>query len=266
MNNNDDATDAYPNEQDDNQYCILDNYTCIYDEHIKTFVVDLDILNHIKILKNFHDVNKEHWMKIYESLKNANRENNLIFPGTMVLCNYENDLYLIDGYHRYFAIKRLWNNNDKQNDLCTFRIDVVTVTSYDEIIDEYKLIHNTQQCNVNNTIKENVKATINFFKEEYNSGNRTSILKNSERPRIPYISIYDLTNAIEQTKFLLTLDIERIKEIIQKINKKYTDDFDPTMYSSTQIDDIYLYDCYLGIDHGMNWVELADNEARKLIF
>jgi len=249
------------------QESILDNYTCINDDNVKTYISDLSILNYINLINNeVHYINKEFCTTIYNSFKKAYKEGELKFPGTLTVCNYENDLYLIDGYHRHWAIKKLWKNNDNENDMCTIKIDVIPVTSYNDIIEEYKLIHTTQYCYINETIEQSTNEIIKIMKDTYKSGKNSIIKTKSVRPRIPFISENDLVDSINDTKFLKLLDVEKIKNLIDQVNKKYEKEFNADNYDLKIQDSTNEFGCFLGTDPGLNWVKIIDNDARRIIF
>ena len=105
-------------------------------------------------------------------------------------CVADNKNYLIDGQHRYNAMKRLQNKGYK-NELV--KIEMVEVKSYNEVISNYNLLNkNTPLPEFSNEINEDIpkKAFISLRNEFPN------IWKTSKRPKKPYLNQNDFQEAL----------------------------------------------------------------------
>lgn len=249
---------------DENEdYSLLDNYELIKSfDNIRYYIGESSIFDNIKLLSKIHYIDDPLINNIYQSIKSSNDDFFHQFVITIARYDDDNYMYLLDGYHIRRCIKLL----QKENKNITFIMKVIDVESYDDIINNYIKLHNTYTNKINQRINDNVQNIINYIKNKFNKGDKNkSVISKSDNPRLPFISLYDLTENLFNTKFLNLLDVSFIDTIINDINNRYKNTIDNYTITQGQLDDLLLTDFYLGVDRSMNWIELADNEARKLI-
>jgi hypothetical protein len=169
-----------------------------------------------------------------------NKNGSYIFPNCLQFCKLNNDIYCIDGQHRYQAIKNLYNNN-----IFDWRIDIEITECQNELemIEMFKII------NLNKPIPEFLKTasevTIDLINEikNYIRKNYPSYVKPTAKPQRPNINLdvfidemvkkYPLTHFknihdfeewfenenTEQHKYLESIsNLEAVKKVIQAID------------------------------------------------
>ena len=123
--------------------------------------------------------------------------------------------YIVDGQHRYFAIRKLTNRGHSS---IMIMIELVFVDNRDELKSNYELINkNTELPEFPDTIDKNIPETVanNFF-EKYEN-----IWSSTRRVRRPHIN----KNYFQESLGILTdkLDIknpQRLMDILEKYNDK----------------------------------------------
>jgi len=114
------------------------------------------------------------------------------FLGTLNInfCQEQNSYYLMDGQHRYSAIKRL---HRKQYHNEKVKIELITVPTFTDVLHNYKLINkNTPLPEWSPNIDENIpKQVFASLMNEY-----PDIWKKSKKPKRPYINYNDFQEAL----------------------------------------------------------------------
>lgn len=245
---------------------MMDNYKCIHNsDNIYYYIVDTNILKSIKVLKNIHTIDetlRDNLIKSFVSIPNNSFAHNI----QITITQYDTDMYIIDGYHTRSALLRILKENENYN--IQFMMKLITVDSYDEIINNYKLAHTTVNRSFDNKYNDTIKSILTYIKETFNRGDKKShVLSKNGRPRLPNISKQDLIDNLKETQFLLLLDDDDIIALITKFNEYYQQDeiYEGYTFTEEQFGDLNLTGFFLGLDRSMNWILSADNEARKLI-
>ena len=136
------------------------------------------------------------------------------FIGVLIIVNFNNNFYLIDGQHRYTAIYKLYNeykHNFKIN------IQIITVNSYEQLNEIYNIINkNTPLPNFefkDNNEKNIIQEVCDFFKQNYKN-----VWSKNERSRRPFISF---NNFQESLKFIIdNTNIQTSKKLIDVLQER----------------------------------------------
>lgn len=143
--------------------------------------------------------------KYYEQHKRFN------FIGVISICNYDGQLLIIDGQHRYTAYKKLYAVYPK----CSLIVEVITVKSYDELKDNYCIINkNTQLPSFDSLIMQIKceKIAKYFFDKPY--------LWTNKRANRPWVNKNEFIQSIET--LARDRDEKDIIVFIESMNKKYS--------------------------------------------
>ena len=140
-------------------------------------------------------------------------------------CIENNEYYLVDGQHRFTAIKKLLHDYSHDIDIC---IEIVNVKTRKELKDNYDLINkNTPLPEFPTTIDKNIpEKTAQYFQEKY-----PHIWSKNSRARRPHIYF----NFFQETLAIITKEINTIdsSEKLIKIIEDYNE-----LLSTYQPDDI----------------------------
>jgi len=129
-------------------------------------------------------------------------------------CKETGELYIIDGQHRYEAVKRICR------EVCNFpvAIEVVVVDTLDEVKENYKILNkNTTLPDFPETIDKAIPETVAlFFKEKY-----PTIWSKSSRARRPHIFFDFFQEALGVlTEYLeITTSVE-LQRLVEEYNMK----------------------------------------------
>ena len=191
------------------------------------------------------------------------------FLGTLNInfCQEQNSYYLMDGQHRYSAIKRL---HRKQYHNEKVKVELITVPTFNDVLLNYKLINkNTPLPEWSPNIDENIpKQVFASLLNEY-----PNIWKKSKKPKRPYINYNDFQEALSYlTEQLNTLKQTAYTNIPTPagINETsaHLSPFQPVtaaylkgliINKNSQMQN-WSVESYKKIRHGVNW-ELYKKEA-----
>jgi hypothetical protein len=136
-----------------------------------------------------------------------------LFFGVITFCKYDKTMYLIDGQHRYFSMKSLF---DKYSHNFDCNIEVIDVKSLSEVNEIYEIINkNTLLPNFKftKTEKNIVSETCQYFQIKY--PNIWSSSQRSRRPHIYFNSFQESIGFIAQQ-----MDIQSSQNLIQLVEEK----------------------------------------------
>jgi hypothetical protein len=205
---------------------LFDNYIKLNNKLIG--VINADILvNKINIEtpieQRLLDKTKVQEIVDYQDSYYKSGKNKFNFLGSINIhyCSETNKNYLIDGQHRFNALKCLINKNNYKD--IKIMIEVIQVELYCELKENYKLINTNTELpqfpdNIDKSIPERVS---NYFFNEYQD-----IFKTKRKPARPFINKNDFQEALGflclKYKEYLDIDIceDTLKNIIIEKNKK----------------------------------------------
>jgi len=134
------------------------------------------------------DLMEDHVFEIVKFQREyKNKNGSYIFPNCLQLCRLKNDLFCIDGQHRFEAIKNLYND-DKLFDW-KIDIEITECQNETEMIDMFQII------NLNKPIPEFLKTaneiTIDLINDikSYIRKNYSSYVKPTTKPQRPNINL-----------------------------------------------------------------------------
>jgi len=231
---------------------------------IKSYIANIELSLYTNKLSINRKLTQEHFMEIY-NIQNNNLKNNkpIYFAGIVTLCNYNNKLYIIDGQHRIKAMRKLFkkykNIDNRINDV-TFRVDLIDVNTYEDMIDILKMINTIVQLDIE-SLKIQAKNDIRiFFEDNFKFGKRC-ILSRSSRCMRPYICETKLLDEICKYDKLINLDKDLLFKLINDINKKYSKYetkkllFNNKTITSNMKNTAKALNCYLGFDTDFDWIK-----------
>lgn len=183
-----------------------------------------------------------------------------LFFGVITFCKYDDSLYLIDGQHRFFSMKTLFEKYSHNHDC---NIEVINVGSLSEVNEIYEIINkNTLLPSFKFTKIEKsvVSETCQYFQMKY--PNIWSSSQRSRRPHIYFNSFQESIGFIAQQ-----MDIQSSEHLIQLIeekNKSYEnlskEDFknvNEKMLKKAQEHGFYLglFSFDINEDYGFEWAK-----------
>ena len=135
--------------------------------------------------------------------------------GVINIHQHNNNYYLVDGQHRYFAIKSLTNQGHKKIDIM---VELVIINEIALLKQNYKLINkNTELPEFPESIDKNIPESVaqDFF-EKY-----TNIWSNTPRTRRPHINKNKFQESLGViTEKLAITETHKLKHIIETYNDK----------------------------------------------
>jgi hypothetical protein len=156
------------------EYPLLDNFT------IETYKAKLPLAFFFEKLSINRKLIKKHWKQIYKAQKkNLIEGYPVYFSGIITVCLWNDKLYVIDGQHRTRSMKELYNkfnNNNthkKQLEKINFRLDLIRVKEYEEMIDIIYEINTVVQLDVEALqlqAKNNIRK---YFNDKFKSGKQS---------------------------------------------------------------------------------------------
>ena len=134
------------------------------------------------------DLMEDHVIEIVNFQKNYFTKNgSYIFPNCLQFCRLNNQLFCIDGQHRYNAIQQLYNS-DKLSDW-TIDIEIMECVNETEMIELFKIINMNKPIpeflkTANETTLDLITDIKNYIKKTYGY-----YVKSSAKPQRPNINL-----------------------------------------------------------------------------
>lgn len=232
-----------------------------------------EILDKINIPECQRTLNSEHLHCIYSSLLEEysnKREPKLI--GCIVICVYGDVYYLVDGQHRLFALKKLY---EEKNYNAKIYVQELTVKNFQEVENIFKRVNNSIPVS---KLAEGVKRSdVNIIAEYFYNKYKSSIsgrkplftTSNAVRPRINITKFEESLSQIIKFESSNSKIIDRIEEFIRELDeynvehfKLYTNDRNYKIQNMLDTADS-LFSCRLGMVHLTDMINLF-GESRKL--
>lgn len=192
------------------------------------------------------------------------------FPTSLTLCRLNDKLSLLDGQHRYEAIKYLYNKYNINFDLLVSIIKMKKIDEYDQ---HFIAINKNKPVQLYNNIddwKNIIKKIEKYFI------NRWKIyVKNTNNPIIPHINLDNMVKYIDDNNIISNTNItyEKFIEEIENLNNFYRLYWKQYIKDKNYIKniDVYINKCfvknvddplYLSIYKNFEWI---DRIAYKII-
>ena len=183
------------------------------------------------------------------------------FFGVITICKYDDKNYLIDGQHRYCAMKKLYEEYNKKNESCN--IEIIHVSTLDEVNEYYTIINkNTPlpSCTFTKEEKSLMNEVCKHFQIKY--PNIWSKNMRCRRPNIFFNSFQESVNFICKN-----INIQEPREIIlilENKNKSYAH-FDKSHFKNVtdaMMNKAHEHKFYLGLfafdlneEYGYMWAK-----------
>lgn len=179
-----------------------------------TSLINEDI--RIPTIQRLDDQNKTDEIKKYQLNYYMNGSNHFNFLGTINIhcCKEDKKNYILDGQHRYNAIKELAQfDNFKTQQIS---IEIITVNTKDELKENYKLINmNTPLPDFPDDIDKNIPEEVfKYFEKKWNN----TIWKLSNRPSRPHLKKTWLQETFAY--IILELNIIDPNDLIKLVEEK----------------------------------------------
>jgi hypothetical protein len=225
---------------------------------------DINIPNEQRIM----DSSKVDEILEYQKIYNK-KYNSFNFMGVINIHLCNNTYYLVDGQHRFNALKKLTYMGYELIDVC---IEIVKVNSIDELKRNYTLINkNTPLPEFPESIDKNIPETVSlYFFEKYPDIWSQS---NTKRVRRPHLNKNDFQEALGILTEKLEIDSIKLKMLLEDYNTKLSQ-WSVTNYPNykTYKDPLKIQkkcketSMYLGLfthksnDYGYDWVKYIIKE------
>lgn len=140
-------------------------------------------------------------------LKHNREKGYFCFLGNLTFCNYNSQYYLIDGQHRYFALKKLYDKYSHNNKI---NIQIINISTSTDIKLYYSIVNkNTElpEIEFDKIDKNLLQEVCEYFKQKY-----TKAWSSSTKSHRPFIN-YNLFQ--EACQYLINeLEIKEPTELI----------------------------------------------------
>ena len=168
-------------------------------------------------------IDTEHFNELLEYQKEHYSKNGFFFfPTPLIICQLEDEEYIIDGQHRLKCIEVL--TNEKKYPIFYVSVVYIKVKDKKEIEEKYIAINKNKPVQLFSTID----IYKSFYKpfEEYLNKNYAKYMKNTDSPRVPNFNVKHLLKYMDDAKIAYKIDYKKFIEEFEKINKYYKEHMD----------------------------------------
>ena len=240
---------------DDECYLPCNDYT-ILDEDEKSFLIKIEYRSFIRQTKHWsfnRDIDVEKVNEYYESIK---ENNNIKWSCTAVKETKKDLFHLIDGQHRYEAIKKYLEEDDiemKCNKSLFMIIYIIEDIDNDieYITDLFKKINNNKPLTLEDLPSLQISKLATAIKKDPILGKGINDNKNTERSHEPKIHMRQLKSLLtENIKYIEGMSNEEIIKNIKYLNNRLSLMPITTIFESRDINErtkkIYETACSIG--------------------
>ena len=168
-----------------------------------------------------------------------------IFTDDIILAEYQNRNYLVDGQHRLEMIKQLMTEGVVFESV---QIKIFECKTYEQITALYIMAntHYTINGNIdsNGNLHQNVNKTqtvIDRLRAQYNNFTNQNRQRKGDTLNAPYFDIGDLTSQLNSSVFLRSKSVDEIMALITRANDQKRREITPKQITNC-LDGFYL--CY----------------------
>ena len=171
--------------------------------------IEIPLIQRIKNEKKVEEIIKYH----LDFHKNKHKWN-ILGVINIHYCTETNSYYLIDGQHRFSALKKLYNNYGHN---IKVRLEVVKVPNYIDLQENYKLINkNTPLPDLPDNIDVNIlEKVVSYFSRQYDEMISSKLRAN--RPHIGFNRFQEATSVL--IEYLNINESNKIIAVIEDHNK-----------------------------------------------
>lgn len=192
----------------------------VYLMDIKSFINLLDNKNNLLFEESVGDIQRnidtEHLQDLIAYQENYYEKNGeFSFPVPIILCSLDNKYSIIDGQHRYEAIKFLYKKYKINFYIMISQIIIYNIDEYD---DYFIAINKNKPVKIYNIDewKNSVKKI-----EKYFIDNWKSYIKNTNNPLIPHINLENMKKYIHDNNLLNNVNYETFIGEMINLNNFY---------------------------------------------
>lgn len=169
------------------------------------------LLKHLKIPQIQREVTLDRVTELELKLTKEHEENGFYDFGILLICDYNDNLYLLNGQHRYCALKSIVNKKDIN---IPIRIEVRKTKTIEEM--EKLWIVSNDSREVKLVKNSNEQLVINGLRKYLNT-KYSNFISDASKPHKPNINLNNLVEEIESINFINKLGSLSLCEIIQEI-------------------------------------------------
>ncbi len=179
------------------------------------------LLKHLKIPDIQRELVEERVIELKEKLDREYRESGFYDFGIFLICDYGDNLYLLNGQHRYNVLKLI--SEADINIALQIKVEVRQAKSKEEMEKLWRASNDTRQVKL---VKNgNHQLIINGFRK-YMNRKYQPYISSAQNPHKPHLNLDTLVEEIDMLNLIDKLDIttpEGIINEIEKINNFYKD-------------------------------------------
>ena len=224
------------------------------------------LLQYLKIPDIQREIVTERVIELKDKFESEYQTQGFYDFGLFLVCEYDDNLYLLNGQHRYNALKLI--NESKPDILLPVRVEVRQTNFKNEMIKIWSASNDTRQVKL---VKNGThQLIINGLRKHLNTKYSTYI-SSSLKPHKPHFNLDILVEEIERLDFITKSGISTPEELInevEKINNFYkevsyqTELWDKNGWGVVKADD-FLSKCrkksqvntlYIGIYQNFEWL------------
>jgi hypothetical protein len=188
-----------------------------------TFIITKfsDLLKQLTTIPNFQRLlNHQHLESIIDKYeKTFHKHKKINYYGAIILCEYNEKKYLIDGQHRFYALKHMY---EKYNLDTNIILQIIFCNSNQEMKEHFKNINsNLELPDYILELENDEKKQILQQLEQYLIKEYKNYYSKSQHPKFPNVNFVLWTNSFYQNKILEkeNLKLDDLIKFIEEENK-----------------------------------------------
>jgi len=172
------------------------------------------LLKHLKIPEIQREVNQDRVDEIECRLCDEYDKNNFFDFGTLLLCDYDDNLYLLNGQHRYCALKSI---TQKHNLDIPIKVEVRRCQSKNDMEKLWRISNDSREVKL--VKNSNHQLILNGLRKHLNT-KYPKYISEANKPHKPHINLNNLIEEIENINFPEYL-LQKLIHEIENINNFY---------------------------------------------
>ena len=186
-----------------------------------TFQTSTTLLKYLKIPKIQREIDTLRIDKLAENISNEFLETGIYDFGTLMVCFLDDECYLLNGQHRYHALKQIISNHE--NTEIQIKVEVREAKDEAHMNSLWKISNSSIEVKIakNSNHQLIVNGIRKHLMEKY-----PSYISTARNPHKPNINLDTLCEKMEEIDLITSLSIcsaEQITELMEEINKYYRD-------------------------------------------
>ena len=177
------------------------------------------LLKFIKLPEIQREVDEQWVTTLEENIRAESQHNGVPSLDIVDICSLNNELYLINGQHRYYVMKNLIQSGDYDSIPIIAHIKIVNNET--ELNNKWSISNSSRKVTI---MKNTSHQKITNGLRKHLQNNYSCYISSSNFPYRPNINLNSLIEKIEQIDFIKKLNIQsakRLIELIEEINDYY---------------------------------------------